>query len=925
MLHETIENKKETYKDDGEIERYAIPEYITDNLKFPLYEWQKDAIENFLINEYTRKKKGILTPNHLMFNMATGSGKTLVMAALILYYYKQGFRNFIFFVNQNNILGKTQDNFINKNHQKYLFKDNIRIDGKNVNIREVETFSDGQSDIQIIFTTIHKLHNAIVAESENALLLTDLQKRDIVLFGDEAHHLNASTLKKDLELVGNDGTTIELGELKDGAKDELVERTWERTVCHSILNKDGSTKQPNRNALLEFTATIPKDKAVLKKYSDKIIAKFEIKKFIQAGYTKHIKLVRSNLAVKERILQALLINWYRYQLALELELPNFKPVILFRNNTIEASKNDYEMFLSLVETLNIDDFSYLESMQLVHKSSTDFKEQVNKEDGTLFKEIISYMKEQGFDKSVSNLVEYIKTHFGERNCIITNSKSNSAKTEKTDAGIDYLLNSLESPSNHIQAIFTVQRLTEGWDVLNLFDIVRLNRGRDTNYKKAKVGKSTTSEVQLIGRGIRYCPFKYKDKDSRRRKFDDDISNKYRVLEEFYFHSDSDEKYINELLQELKNTELIESNRVLKRKKFSIKPEILKDFENEWLIGNDRVENPDRKLKKVPDDFNKLAFTYDINQKYSEVRKVNFEDLSDDVINSPQQVFNTTKGEVPFSKLEELGYFRHIFYKAIHRLSVANDYFSIANLRERFNVNSLDEFYTFLGSIKVDLRHNFPNLKDIPHSDLLEFTEKFLLFCKDELEKYDKPYIGTAFTNKSFNEIFKDAKYKMIDNVQDSNNIEMEKKLQNENWYMLDSFNGTSLELELIDFITVNIKNLQEKYSSVFLLRNEEKYKIYDFETGEGFCPDFLLLLKQKQDDKMVHYQVFIEPKGEHIKEKDNWKQNFLKQITEKYGYNNAFKAEVGSTDFGDFYLIGLPFFTKEDDQNFKDKFKELYE
>ena len=90
---------------------YAIPSYITDNLKYPLYDWQRTALENFLINEKIRskliKKDEIVSPNHLMFNMATGSGKTLVMAALILYYYKQGYRNFIFFVNQNAILGKT--------------------------------------------------------------------------------------------------------------------------------------------------------------------------------------------------------------------------------------------------------------------------------------------------------------------------------------------------------------------------------------------------------------------------------------------------------------------------------------------------------------------------------------------------------------------------------------------------------------------------------------------------------------------------------------------------------------------------------------------------------------------------------------------------------------------------------------------------
>ena len=115
--------------------------YITENLKFPLYDWQKTAIENFLLNEKIRRAKTakgeVVPPNHLMFNMATGSGKTLVMAALILYYYKQGYRNFIFFVNQNAILGKTQANINANTNNNYLFSENIVIEDVRVNIREV--------------------------------------------------------------------------------------------------------------------------------------------------------------------------------------------------------------------------------------------------------------------------------------------------------------------------------------------------------------------------------------------------------------------------------------------------------------------------------------------------------------------------------------------------------------------------------------------------------------------------------------------------------------------------------------------------------------------------------------------------------------------------------------------------------------------
>ena len=52
--------------------------------------------------------------DHLLFHMATGSGKTLVLAATILYLFKEkGHQNFIFFVNSDAIIKKTFDNLTN--------------------------------------------------------------------------------------------------------------------------------------------------------------------------------------------------------------------------------------------------------------------------------------------------------------------------------------------------------------------------------------------------------------------------------------------------------------------------------------------------------------------------------------------------------------------------------------------------------------------------------------------------------------------------------------------------------------------------------------------------------------------------------------------------------------------------------------------
>lgn len=74
-------------------------------------------------------------------------------------------------------------------------------------------------------------------------------------------------------------------------------------------------------------------------------------------------------------------------------------------------------------------------------------------------------------------------------------------------------------------------LNEGWDVLNLYDIVRLYDTRDAN--GGKPGKTTMQEAQLIGRGARYMPFRDPSDDSLpidKRKYDCDVANPCRVVE-----------------------------------------------------------------------------------------------------------------------------------------------------------------------------------------------------------------------------------------------------------------------------------------------------------------------------------------------------------------------------------------------------------
>lgn len=85
--------------------------------------------------------------------------------------------------------------------------------------------------------------------------------------------------------------------------------------------------------------------------------------------------------------------------------------------------------------------------------------------------------------------------------------------------------------------------------------------------------------------------------------------------------------------------------------------------------------------------------------------------------------------------------------------------------------------------------------------------------------------------------------------------------------------------------------LKDKYSKVFLLRNEQQYSIYSFKYGNKFEPDFLLFLINDNKDVYEQIQVFIAHKGENLLSTDNWKEKFLQQIakehTSKIIYENA--------------------------------------
>jgi len=441
------------------------------NPAFPVREYQKEALGRFYYycEEYHQKQK----PIHLMFNMATGSGKTLIMAASILYLYKQGYRNFIFFTRLGNIIKKTKVNFLDPSSKKYLFADKITLGEQEIKIREANNFEGvNDDDINIIFSTTALLHSRFNFARENVLTYEDFGDKKIVLIADEAHNLSAETNGK-----------ISKTEAED-------RRNWENTVMR-ILNANSQKD----NVLLEFTATARLEQEypeILEKYKDKAIYRYDLKEYRLDGFSKDVRTLQINAPIMERALSAVIISQYRRKVAEKHKIA-LKPVVMFKANRVSVPKEG----ISKEQNPQIVVSGIFKNS--FHKLIAELGEKHLKQQ-TLIKNVTLQKAFQFFDSqkiTLADVAAEIKSDFAPEKCLTVDEDKDVEQKQ-------ILLNSLEDQNNEIRAIFATEKLNEGWDVLNLFDIVRLYDSRDA--KAGKAGKTTVQEAQLIGRGARYLSF-----------------------------------------------------------------------------------------------------------------------------------------------------------------------------------------------------------------------------------------------------------------------------------------------------------------------------------------------------------------------------------------------------------------------------------
>lgn len=840
-----------------------LPLYIKQNLKHSLRDYQFSAIYNLDAVEKLDKKDD--SYNQLMFYMATGSGKTDIMAAIILYMYQaHDYQCFLFTTSTTAVVNKTIDNFTNVVSPKYLYKDPIVIDSQRIAIKAVSEFpiTPEKNTIYLKFTGIQQLSNDINSPRENSITEESLKKHKIVILADEAHHFNVGTRSK---------------------SEDTTNKNWE-----ALLDRIRDLNPKNQQ--LEFTATIDlHNPDIYHKYQKKIIAQYDLSKFINDGYSKQVYRLQANNSDKDKMLNAVLLSQYRKRIAQNMDIPDFKPVILFKSNTIEVSREVNGRFLTMIDSLTAESLqSFVQSQNRSTQSEAL---------GLAYK----YWLNQDFGATVAEL----KRDFQEFTTI--NANDSKKKDIIDNESVARKLNTLESPENPIRSVFAVAKLSEGWDVLNLYDIVRIG---EKNIKP----NDTNAEAQLIGRGARYNPFIYKREKSYTRRFDD-RKPEIQLLERLYYHTINNPQYLENLRKSLDAINL-PVNEDTKYKIYTAKVKNSFKRTNTYKHGNVYSN----KVEVVPEDH------YDSIQKYG---------FDPDTTEPIGMISATTERKIDagadkdnrssFPIVNAVA-FSNPADKTLIRTAISfNPFYRFESLKRQCpTLTSVREFLTsnnWLGHAVVRVR--VANGHHLTPQERLTAVEKYLLRVQNALVNNFQRSKGTnQFEKVAVNEVIRDYDKRVGDSFNDPKAAKIGPyEMKGKDWYAYDYAIVDQLEMDFIDRISAEIPNFQKKYDKIYLLRIDERntdFKLHDFGESvyryEGYMPDFIMYLRNED----YIYQIYMEPKGTAFVEKDRWKEELLERIDP----NNIIILE----DNNDIKLFGVKFYIEDNGkQDIHRMFPELRE
>jgi len=401
-----------------------------------------------------------------------------------------------------------------------------------------------------------------------------------------------------------------------------------------------------------------------------------------------------------------------------------------------------------------------------------------------------------------------------------------------------------------------------------------------------------------------------------RKYDEDIDNELRICEELYYHSAQNSRYIGELRNALYEIGIKDSR--AREIQLELK-DIFKqsEFYQKGLIFTNELVKFDRSdIKSLPNTIIEKVYAFRLETGAVSTSRIFMENQSTTV----------EKGNKVYL-LADFGL--QVFRKAIARL----EFYRFDNLKSFLpNLESVSEFMMskqYLGKVSVEISGIREKIEALTCDEQVQIAVAILEDISEALQDSNIEYQGTKeFSPKAVSKVFGDKKLSIVVSEGGDQeygigqgatmNEDLRLDLSRRNWYAFKESYGTSEEKHLIIFIEKAYEKLKARYSEVYLLRNERHFKLYNFDDGLAFEPDFVLFLKRKDGGDTLHYQVFIEPKGKHLLQQDAWKESFLKTLKKNHRLEQLWRSRK--------YIIwGMPFFTQDNHLGFEKDFNLLLE
>lgn len=476
IIHDYLSNRSSLFATSNYAVFNSLEKGIT---KFPLRYYQMEALYllDYLYNEsiceisrlekavkpkYNKLIKGLLDDvgeekkaqaPFLGYEMATGSGKTMLMgAAIYLLNQKYGIKNFLIITPPStDIYHKTIRNFTTGNYESVWaddtpFKFNL-ITGDNYT---QNLFYNEEVDANIFVFNISKFG----ANAKNTMKTWE----SAVWKDEQGHNISIKQYLKDKKLVI---ITDEAHHAQNKASNSIIKK------FHPI-------------AVLEFTATAVEDTKNDEKKNQTVVYKYDIRKLLEDGHGKLVRAValanqseknaKSNLPVSEKlkIVTLVLIHILKKKaVLLDEKARGLKPLsfVKVKDETSYAKK--------VFDYIRNDLADDIENIEVI-------LEKLRMQD----LEITMLLKDL-FDKDFNGSVDLLRLEISKvaKTAIFYHGKSD-VETEKKFS---------EIRTNNVEIVVYIQRLDEGIDLPNIYSMAVINDN---------ISDFKTSVKQIIGRGVR---------------------------------------------------------------------------------------------------------------------------------------------------------------------------------------------------------------------------------------------------------------------------------------------------------------------------------------------------------------------------------------------------------------------------------------